>query len=280
VGRQSDNPAKLLPSVQPRCHPDSAVTSLRSEPSLSARPALIGTAGWSIPRASTGHFPLEGTHLQRYAAVLGCAEINSSFHRSHSIATYQKWAASTPPGFRFSVKVPRTITHDRKLARARQPLERFLQESAGLGLKRGPLLVQLPPSLAFSRTTAARFFGMLRDRFDGPVVCEPRHETWFSAAADALLVRYRTARVAADPPPSRDADRPGGWDGLIYFRLHGAPRRYWSRYASEYVEAMASAIRTAAASTETWCVFDNTASGAALENALEMQRSTLHQHHL
>src|SRR5688500_7656937 len=94
---------------------------------------LVGTAGWSIPRASAHHFEGEGTHLQRYARVLPCAEINSSFHRPHSARTYAKWAASTPPAFRFAVKLPRTITHDQKLRRARGPLERFLEESAGLG---------------------------------------------------------------------------------------------------------------------------------------------------
>ena len=230
----------------------------------------VGTAGWCIPRASAHHFDGEGTHLQRYARLLRCAEINSSFHRPHAAATYAKWAASTPAGFRFSVKLPRTITHDQQLKRARLPLERFLEESAGLGRKRGPLLVQLPPSLAYDSRVAARFFDLVRERYEGALVCEPRHETWFSAGADALLVRYRVGRVAADPAPAAGADAPGGWNGIVYFRLHGSPRKYWSRYPPQYVETVASALRAAPASAERWCVFDNTASGAALENALEL----------
>ena len=58
--------------------------------------------------------------------MLGCAEINSSFHRSHRVEVYRRWAAQTPPGFRFSVKLPRSITHDGRLRRAREPLRRFL----------------------------------------------------------------------------------------------------------------------------------------------------------
>lgn len=231
---------------------------------------FIGTAGWCIPRASAHRFECEGTHLERYSRLLRCAEINSSFHRPHAAATYAKWAASTPPGFRFAVKIPRTITHDQKLRRARLPLERFLAESAGLGKKRGPLLVQLPPSLAFDTRVAARFFDLLRERHEGSVVCEPRHETWLSTAADATLVRFKIARVAADPPTAAGAELPGGWNGLIYFRLHGSPRKYWSRYTEQYVEAMARALRAAPASADAWCVFDNTASGAALENACEL----------
>jgi uncharacterized protein YecE (DUF72 family) len=231
---------------------------------------FVGTAAWSIPRASAECFAGDGTHLQRYGLVLRCAEINSSFYRPHAWATYAKWAASTPPDFRFAVKVPRIITHDQALRRARLPLKRFLDESAGLGDKRGPLLVQLPPSLAFEIRLAARFFDLLRNCYSGPVVCEPRHETWVSPAATALLVRYEVARVAADPPMITGAERPGGWDGIAYFRLHGAPRKYWSRYPKEYVDALASLLLPAATAADVWCVFDNTASGSAIENACEL----------
>ena len=75
----------------------------------------IGTAGWSIPRAAAFRFESAGTHLERYSRLLRCAEINSSFHRPHAAATYAKWRDSTPPDFRFAVKMPRTITHELKL---------------------------------------------------------------------------------------------------------------------------------------------------------------------
>ncbi len=233
----------------------------------------VGTAGWSIPRASARLFSTEGTHLERYARLLHGAEINSSFHRPHAAATYAKWAASAPPGFRFAVKLPRTITHDQKLRRARLPLVRFLEESAGLGDKRGTLLVQLPPSLALEPRVVSRFFSLLRERYTGPVVCEPRHPTWFSAAANEMLVGHEVARVAADPPVAPGSDMPGGWNGIVYYRLHGSPRKYWSRYTSDYVKVLAQALREAPASSDVWCIFDNTASGAAMENACE-----LHQH--
>ena len=232
---------------------------------------LIGTAGWSIPRASAHRFADEGTHLQRYARAFACAEINSSFHRPHSAATYGKWATCTPDAFRFAVKVPRTITHDQKLRRARAAVERFLNETAGLGRKRGPLLVQLPPSLAFEPRAARTFFELVRSRHGGLIVCEPRHETWFSPSADSLLVRHKVARVAADPAPAAGADVPGGWKGVVYYRLHGAPRKYWSKYDEAYIARLAAALRAVPTSVDAWCIFDNTASGAALENAWELQ---------
>jgi uncharacterized protein YecE (DUF72 family) len=235
------------------------------------RRIFIGTAGWSIPRASAHRFDDEGTHLERYARVFAGVEINSSFHRPHATSTYAKWAAATPDNFLFAIKTPRVITHDHQLRRIRLPLERFLAEIGGLDDKQGPLLVQLPPALVFDARVAARFFDNVRARYDGFIVCEPRHPTWFTARVDALFVRYHVARAAADPPPAAAAGTPGGWRGLVYFRLHGSPRKYWSRYDGEYVSALATAIREVPRSVDAWCVFDNTASGAALENAWELE---------
>src|SRR4051812_47232701 len=128
---------------------------------------FVGTAGWSIPRVSIARCPSDGTHLQRYSRRFGGVEINSSFHRPHAPATYAKWASSTPTRFQFAVKVPRTITHDQQLRRGSAPLKQFLEESAGLGRKRGPLLVQLPPSLKFDARVAGRFFELLRGEYPG-----------------------------------------------------------------------------------------------------------------
>jgi len=201
-------------------------------------------------------------------------EINSSFYRPHAFATYKRWAETTPADFHVAVKVPRTITHELKLRRSRVELERFLAETAGLGAKRGPLLVQLPPSHAFDRRVVARFFDGFRAMYGGSIVCEPRHASWFTAPADRLLEAYRVARVAADPPvvPGAGAPgswKPGGWKHVQYFRLHGSPRMYWSRYSPDAIRVLAATLRAAAA-VEAWCIFDNTAMGTALENACEL----------
>jgi uncharacterized protein YecE (DUF72 family) len=240
---------------------------------VNAPRVYVGTAGWVVPRTSAARCPGDGTHLQRYARVFGCAEINSSFYRPHATATYARWAASTPEDFRFCVKVPKLITHELRLRRTRAPFERFLAESAGLGHKRGPLLVQLPPSFAFDRRVAAAFFAMVRDRFDGLVVFEPRHPTWFNDRVEQLLCQHSVSRVAADPAVTSSAAVPGGWPGCAYFRLHGSPRMYWSSYDAAYLTQLASVVMNAAESSDVWCVFDNTALGTAMENAWEFQRS-------
>src|SRR5688572_25360669 len=171
----------------------------------------IGTAGWSIPRAAASEFPGSGSHLERYARILPCAEINSSFHRPHALKVYERWAASTPPSFRFSVKLPRTITHEGELRRPDSLLDAFFAQVAGLGPKLGALLVQLPPSLTFNPRIARSFFTALRARYSGPVVSEPRHITWFESKTDEVFARYRVGRVATDPSRIGAAQRPGGW---------------------------------------------------------------------
>jgi len=231
---------------------------------------FIGTAGWSIPRGFAAQCGGSGTHLERYARVFRGAEINSSFYRPHAATTYARWASCTPPGFQFAVKVPRHITHELALRRARAPLASFLAESAGLQAKRGPLLVQLPASHVFDARVVGRFFELLRSLYDGPAVCEPRHASWLTASADALLVRHQVARVAADPARAPGLERPGGWSGLVYYRLHGSPHTYWSRYDAAFIAAVATWLDSLPP-VDAWCIFDNTANGAATENAQELR---------
>ena len=232
--------------------------------------ARIGTAGWSIPRAVAEHFPASGTALQRYAARFNCAEINSSFYRPHRRSTYERWAASVPEGFRFAVKMPKTISHEKKLVGAAAELDRFIDEAAGLGEAHGPLLLQLPPSFAFDRSIAVAFFDAVRNRTDKPLACEPRHPSWFTSDMDALLATHRVARVAADPARVPAAGTYGGWMGLRYRRLHGAPRVYYSAYDGNALADLADVLARPGA--QTWVIFDNTASGAAAANALELAR--------
>lgn len=242
---------------------------------LDATDIRIGTARWNIPFAEVARVDparkREGT-LARYARRFEASEVNSSFWRHHRPSTWLRWGQTVPPDFRFSAKLPRAITHEAKLELGPSVpvLERFLLEVSHLGDRRGPLLVQLPPSLAFDAALVEAFLVELRSRWNGMVACEPRHASWFDGEADALLARHLVARVAADPVVAAGAGEPGGWDGLAYVRLHGSPRTYHSSYDEAWLDALAERVRALAAgpARAVWCIFDNTASGAALPDAL------------
>ncbi len=248
--------------------------------------ARIGTAGWTLPKQHATSFraAAEGeklSHLERYSHALNCVEINSSFHRPHQRKTWERWAASTPDSFRFAVKAPKAITHTAKLLNCGALLQEFLEQASGLGVKLGPLLVQLPPSLAFDPGAAHEFFTTLRELHPSgerlaPVALEPRHASWFTPPVNRLLRDFEVARVAADPPKgSALAAQPGGWSGLRYFRLHGAPRTYYSEYDDAHLATFAHTLRTPSANQEpapeTWVIFDNTALGHATANALSLK---------
>ena len=232
--------------------------------------ARVGTAGWTLPRAEQIHFPAGSSHLERYALRFGAVEINSSFHRSHRPAIWQRWADAVPPDFRFSVKIPKAITH---VARLEKPelITAFLEECGVLRAKLGCVLVQLPPSLAFDARTAGRFFENLRTATPVRVACEPRHESWFHPEPDAFLAELHIARVAADPPRVPAGAEPGGWRGFSYYRLHGSPRIYYSAYTPEFLATLTRPLtQELEAARAVWCIFDNTTLGAATHNALDL----------
>jgi uncharacterized protein YecE (DUF72 family) len=236
------------------------------------QPFRIGTAGWNVPSLYLDRVPPGGSHLERYARQLNAAEINSSFYRPHRRATYQRWAQSVPDDFRFSVKMPKAITHEAGLADCGALLDRFVNEVTGLGEKLGVLLVQLPPKSPFKKRIANGFFRGLRARIDADVVLEPRHASWFAPDVDDWLVERNVARVAADPAPALGAAKPGGRKALTYYRWHGSPRIYYSDYDAAALASLRRRLKEDRART-VWCIFDNTAAGAALGNALELVQS-------
>ena len=233
----------------------------------------IGSAGWNISALFATQFPSTGSHLQRYARVLPCCEINSSFYRPHKKQTWEKWANSVPDNFRFSVKAPKAITHEAGLNCKPKDLADFIEQIKSLGDRRGSVLFQLPPSLAFDRGLAKTFFTMLRDVYFENVVFEPRHKSWFAQEAEDLFEDFCIARAAADPACLPQAALPGDSGDVVYFRLHGSPRKYYSSYDSEFLNSLAGTLLRLSGTAATWCIFDNTASGAALGNALELMEN-------
>jgi uncharacterized protein YecE (DUF72 family) len=228
----------------------------------------VGIAGWAIRKEHVELFGNEGTHLQRYASRFDAVEINSSFYQSHQRETYERWAKSVPAKFRFAVKAPKLLTHEHGLEETGEPLARFVDEIGGLGRKLGCVLVQLPPSLAYDPRTVERFFAALRARYRGPLVCEPRHPTWFTGAGDRRLEAHGVGRVGADPSCAENGGEPGASTRVIYYRLHGSPQMYYSSYAPEYLDGLAQRVIRR---TPVWIIFDNTARGAAVPNAIDLR---------
>jgi uncharacterized protein YecE (DUF72 family) len=247
--------------------------SLHGAPAQLGGARLIGCAGWSLHKDVAIDFPEEGSHLERYAAVFPAVEINSSFYRPHQPQTYARWAASVPPDFRFSVKLPKAITHEARMRDADALLDRFAHEAGHLGAKLGCVLIQLPPKGVFDEEVARDFLPRLRQRLGCMLALEGRHPTWFSDAATGVLREHGVTRVIADPP----AGQPGPHvptTAAGYLRLHGTPKVYYSNYPPACLEQVARRIEALTlGGADCWCIFDNTAAFAAVPNALDVLRA-------
>ncbi|MCC2644767.1 MAG: hypothetical protein K0R94_545 [Burkholderiales bacterium] len=231
----------------------------------------IGTAGWGIPTRLSEKFPGQGTHLERYARILNCVEINSSFYKLHKPETYEKWARLTPQNFRFSVKLSRYFTQEARLGDTSGLLNETLDGISQLGNKWAVLLVQLPPSLLFDQNVAAKFFRRLCSLCPQPITLEPRHISWTSEQAIDLLAVYQISKVIADPEPVFLApEKCKGLSKILYYRLHGSPEIYKSSYSSDYIKSMRNQM-SEYSKKNVWCIFNNTTLGFATENAIELQ---------
>jgi len=229
----------------------------------------IGTAGWALPKALRVSHAASSSVLEQYAALFDAVEINSSFYKPHRRSTYERWRASVPESFRFAVKLSRVITHELGLVRAQSETVAFMQGATGLEQKLAVILVQLPPSRTFDAPIAGGFFKVLRQETAAHIVCEARNPSWFGSEATAVLESYRVTRVAADPVLPGCEIAAQAHPDFAYFRLHGAPRVYYSPYS---IGRLRDVSLAAGAAAETWCIFDNTAAGAAWADATTLQR--------
>jgi uncharacterized protein YecE (DUF72 family) len=165
----------------------------------------VGIGGWTFAPWRGVFYPegLPQTQELHYASrQLTSIEINGTFYRSQSPATFRKWAQETPDDFIFSVKGPRFVTHRRVLAEAGESIERFLRSGVTeLGSRLGPLLWQFPPTKKFDETDFAAFLECLPASFDGHRlrhVVEVRHESFRVPAFIDLLRRFSLPAVFTD----------------------------------------------------------------------------------
>ncbi|MEO8653857.1 MAG: DUF72 domain-containing protein [Ramlibacter sp.] len=211
----------------------------------------------------------QARELEHAARLFSSIGLNGSFYSLQRPSSYRQWAQQTPPGFVFSVKGARYITHMLKLRNAQTALANFFASGLfELGYKLGPILWQFPPQVRFHAevfeaffrslprtTTAAAALAQGRDqRMHGreslvPLAArrlrhavEVRHESFVDPTFIAMLRKYRIAWVVADTPRPWPLFEDVTAD-FVYLRLHGATELYQSRYTSEQLDRWADFIR-------------------------------------
>ncbi len=238
----------------------------------------IGTSGWTYPGWNGVFYPAGVARrgaLAYNATRFNAVEVNGSFYGLLRPTTYASWYAQTPPGFVFALKGSRFITHNKKLADAERPLANFLASGVlRLADKLGPIVWQLPASARYDADRLAAFFALLprttvaaarlARRHDHRVTgrswtksgtnrrlrhaVEVRGESFLVPAFAALARRHGIAIVVSDAPDWPLVEELSA--GFVYLRLHGAERKYASRYSDAALDRWAERIRCWQAGSE------------------------------
>jgi uncharacterized protein YecE (DUF72 family) len=228
----------------------------------------LGTSGFTY-RDWRGAFYPKGVKREEYLAFYSkhynAVEVNSTFYRPFPEHIYERWRDQTPPEFRFVLKAPRTITHDKGLIDVAADIREFVGSAAPLGEKLAAVLWQLPPSARAGdlRIPFARFVLDLPPSVKH--IVEFRHASWFNDDMYDVLNEFNIGLVINDSPrfPQRDVVT----GGLMYVRFHGPGKLYDSLYNDEQLQTWAARISPRLSSHDVYLFFNNTFAGQALGNA-------------
>ncbi len=240
-------------------------------PSEQVRPGgvRVGTSGWSYPgwrgRFYPTGLPARGW-LPYYAERFDTVEVNMTFYRLPKPDDLKRWADLVPPGFLFTLKANRQITHVKRLRDPGHDVAFFCRLAGSLGDKLGCILYQVPPALGRDDALLRDFLAVL------PAGCrnviEFRDPSWYAAEVYGLL---RSAGAAfcivssAKVPPEAVVTSP-----TAYFRFHGLTGGYRHDYSEEELRHWAGVIREAGAA-ETFAYFNNDYQAHAPANARRLR---------
>jgi uncharacterized protein YecE (DUF72 family) len=151
----------------------------------------IGTSGFSYKEWKGHFYPSDlppSRMLGYYATRFNTVEINNTFYRMPRAEMLAKWRDTVPPGFRFVLKTPKRITHQKKLEDTAEEMTYLAEVSTELGEARGPFLVQIPPYLHADFALLERFLGGIPS--DVSFALETRHASWNDPEVASMLASH------------------------------------------------------------------------------------------
>ncbi|MGI5863483.1 MAG: DUF72 domain-containing protein [Myxococcales bacterium] len=235
------------------------------------RRIYVGTSGYVYPDWRGVFYPpglLHKEELAYYASRFRTVELNNTFYRLPSQAAVRGWAERVPPGFVFSVKGSRYLTHLKRFKETGQGIARFFEAIAALGGHLGPVLWQLPPQMKKDPARLAAFLEALPAGHDYAV--ELRNPDWYCEEVFDLLDRHSASLCLHD---MIDAPAPLPPPGPIYYRrFHGLHGSYGGRYGRRALMRPAAEIATlAAAGRPCFAYFNNDRNADAVFDAATLE---------
>ncbi|SHH31659.1 Uncharacterized conserved protein YecE, DUF72 family [Chryseobacterium oranimense] len=206
--------------------------------------------------------------LTLYSQVFNSVEINSTFYRKPTAKTLSKWYDETPDSFRFFIKIPKAISHEKRLKDSRHEISEFCEHiETHLKEKLSGFLYQFPPSFRKSQENIDLILAGLDFKYLN--VIEFRHDSWWSEEIFTLLKDNNIVFSGVSFPGNLPEEMIINHPDILYYRLHGKPVLYKSEYSPEFIDKLAEKINHS--ERKTFIFFNNTWGTAAIKNSLYLK---------
>lgn len=207
-----------------------------------------------------------------YSSRFTTVEINYSFYHTPKESTILSWYESAPPGFKYSLKVPRLITHRKKLAGTDDLIRDFSNLALSLKEKLGMVLFQMPPSFSYSTRNMEKLknvFGILNKQISYAI--EFRHASMFQSDEVSALCRNYNVAMALISAPGLPRN-PVPLEGPVYLRLHGKDKWYGDNYSNDELGKLVLEVKPVVLRKDPlWIYFNNDYKGYAVKNAIRLK---------
>ena len=232
----------------------------------------IGCSGFSNRDWKGFFFPEElppKEQLNFYSTQFNTVEINSTFYRRPRAQTLENWCQRTDEDFKFFIKIPKTITHIKRLKETAAETADFCKHiHHGIQEKLAGFLFQMPPSFHYSEEHLEQLIKTVDFRFLN--VVEFRHKSWWTEEIFETLKKKNIVFSGVSFPKDIPDDFIINNSKSVYYRLHGVPVLFKSEYSVEELEKLAMEIKKA--KQDVFIFFNNTWGTAALKNALYLKK--------
>lgn len=236
----------------------------------------IGTSNIVVP-GNKPSFPQEyqqKSRLHYYSTLFNSLEVNSSFYKVPMCSTFEKWSADVPENFRFSIKLWKEITHAKNLSFTAEQVNHYMKAAAGVGIKKGCLLIQFPGKISLDYYNEVETLLELLQQQDPDngwqKAVEFRSASWYVSETHELLDSFNASLVLHDIPKSRNTDF-NKRAKVIYIRYHGPTGDYRGSYTHSFLEEQYQQMQVwMKLGKDVYAYFNNTM-GNALENAMYLK---------
>ncbi|MFP5438908.1 MAG: DUF72 domain-containing protein [Bacteroidia bacterium] len=206
--------------------------------------------------------------FEYYCKHFNTYELNATFYRFPTLKSLETWYEKAPDGFIFSIKIPKTITHIKRMEGCKDEIEKFYDVArAGLREKLGCVLFQLPPSFTYSPERLEAIISAMNPEFAN--VVEFRNESWWREDVMEILDSNNISFCSVNYPKLPTSIMKTTQTG--YVRMHGNPKLFYSEYTQEQIESLYSAV-ISNNFKQVYIYFNNTASTAGIINALQAKK--------